>query len=139
MKCNVPTRADQRGSMLPMFGGLIFVSFIMIALVVELAMLGVAYRTTASAADASAEAAAAMLSERHAYASQIVVDPARATDEALGVVRALVGSGVDVEVDATPTHVCVTVEDRYEPSTLLFLGVSGVDVTATSCAEPRVG
>ena len=130
---------DESGSMLPMFGGLIFVSFIMIALVVELAMLGVAYRSTASVADASAEAGAAMLSERHAYASEVVIDPVRARSEALGVAHALMGLGVKVDVDATLSSVCVTVEHRYEPTTLLFLGVSGVDVTATSCAEPRIG
>ncbi len=131
--------SDERGSMLPMFGGLIFVSFIMIALVVELALLGIAYRSTASVADASAEAGAAMLSESHAYASEFVVDPTRARSEALGVAYSLAGSSVAVEVEATPSGVCVTVENRYQPTTLLFLGVSGVDVTATSCAEPRIG
>ena len=130
---------DERGSMLPMFGGLIFVSFIMIALVVELAMLGIAYRSTASAADASAEAGAAMLSERDAYVSRVAIDPQRARSEATGVAYSLIGSGAKVEVEATPSTVCVTVVDRYEPTTLLFLGVAGVDVTATSCAEPRVG
>lgn len=41
----------ERGSMVPLFGGLVVVSFVMIALVVELALLGATYRSLASTAD----------------------------------------------------------------------------------------
>lgn len=132
-------RGREDGSMLPMFGALVFTSFVMVALVVELALLGFAYRSAAAAADAAAEAGAAMLAEDRAYADEIAVDVLRAEDESRAVGTALARRGAVVDVDATALQVCVTVRDRHLPATLSFLGVSGIDIAVNTCAEPRVG
>lgn len=127
----------ERGSVLPMFAGLVFVSFVMLALVVEIALLAANYRVVAGAADAAAESGASMLSVADAYASDLALDPARASSEALWVASAL--SEGEVSVSMSGSTLCVTVSDVYRPSTLLNLGVSAVDVTVRSCAEPRRG
>lgn len=138
MAFTLPARRED-GSLLPLFGALLFTSFVMVTLVVELTLLGFAYRSAASAADAAAEAGAAMLAEDRAYADDVALDVLRARDESIAVGTALARSGAVVEVDATPLQVCVTVRDRQLPATLSVLGVSGVDITVNTCAEPRVG
>ena len=80
---------EERGSILPMFAGLALTSFVMIALVVELALLAANYRVVAGAADAAAESGASMLSVADAYASELAIDPAMATAEALKVASLL--------------------------------------------------
>jgi Flp pilus assembly protein TadG len=120
-----------------MFAGLVFTSFVMLALVVELALLATDYRVVAGAADAAAESGASMLSVVDAYASELALDPAAARSEALRVASAL--SAGDVSVSISGSTLCVTVSDVYRPTTLLNLGVSAVDVTVRSCAEPRRG
>jgi hypothetical protein len=128
---------DDRGSILPMFAALLFTSFVMIALVVELALLAANYRTVAGAADAAAESGASMLSVADAYASELALDRAAATYEAMRVAGAL--SRGDAVVSISGTVLCVTVSDVYRPATLLNIGVSQIDVTVESCAEPRRG
>lgn len=125
--------------MVPLFGGLVVVSFVMIALVVELALLGATYRSLASTADAAAEAGAAMLSEPDAYRSVLELDRDRSAVEAARVVRALAGSAASFDVEANADVVCVHVRQSYEPATLAFLGLGQVEVAVSSCAEPRVG
>ncbi len=133
------TERSEGGSMLPMFGALLFTSFVMVALVVELTLLGFAYRSAAAAADAAAEAGAAMLAEDRAYADAVAVDALRARNESMAVGTALARSSAVVYVEATLLQVCVTVRDRYLPATLGFLGASGIDIAVDTCAEPRVG
>jgi hypothetical protein len=128
---------EERGSTLPLFAGLVLTSFVMIALVVELALLSATYRVVAGAADAAAESGASMLSVADAYASELALDTAAATSEAMRVVAAL--STGDATVSISGAQLCVTVSDVYRPTTLLNLGVSAVDVTVQSCAEPRRG
>jgi Flp pilus assembly protein TadG len=128
---------EERGSILPMFAGLALTSFVMIALVVELALLSATYRVVAGAADAAAESGASMLSVTDAYASELVLDTAAAESEAMRVVAAL--STGDATTSISGARLCVTVSDVYRPTTLLNLGVSAVDVTVQSCAEPRRG
>ena len=125
--------------MLPMFGGLIVVAFVMVALAAELAFLGQAYRNTAAAADAASEAGAAMLSVSAAYDSDLAIDSPRAIAESQGVAAHLVGGNASIEVVADLTSVCVTIHDEYRPGTLAFVGVGAIDVAVTSCAEPRSG
>jgi hypothetical protein len=120
-----------------MFAGLALTSFVMIALVVELALLSATYRVVAGAADAAAESGASMLSVTDAYASELVLDTAAAKSEAMRVVAAL--SSGDATISVSGAQLCVTVSDVYRPTTLLNLGVSAVDVTVQSCAEPRRG
>lgn len=128
---------DEQGSTLPLFAALLFTSFVMIALVVELALLSANYRTVAAAADAAAESGAAMLSTADAYDSKLLLDTTAATAEAKRVAAAL-SRGVS-SVSISGTTLCVIVSDVYLPSTLLHVGVSQVDLTVESCAEPRRG
>ena len=123
--------------MLPMFAALLFTSFIMIALVVELALLAANYRSVAGAADAAAESGASMLSVPDAYASVLALDPAAATFEAMRVARALTDGKAIVSISGNV--LCVTITDVYRPATLLNMGMSEIDVTVESCAEPRRG
>ena len=127
----------EKGSILPLFAALLFTSFIMIGLVVELALLGANYRVVAGAADAAAESGASMLSVADAYASQLALDRSAATSEAMRVASAL--SAGDATVSISGSVLCVTVTDVYRPATLLNIGVSQIDVTVESCAEPRRG
>jgi len=132
-------RADEAGSMLPMFGGLILIAFLMIALGAELALLGGTYRRTADVADAAAEAGAASVSASAVYESKLELDAFRAEAESLSLARDLSDPGALVTVVGTSENICVTVVNRHRPTTLAFLGVDGIDVTVTSCAEPRTG
>ncbi|MEZ5175927.1 MAG: hypothetical protein R2823_06945 [Acidimicrobiia bacterium] len=127
----------ERGSTVPLFGGLAFVALLMIALTVELALVGTEYRQVAAIADASAEAGAAMVTESSAYGGSIVVDTERAVAEAERLATSLPDTRATVRVAAE--QVCVTIVGRHQPATLAFVGVSGVDITVTSCAQPRVG
>lgn len=127
----------EQGSTLPLFAALLFTSFVMIALVVELALLSANYRVVAGAADTAAESGASMLSVVDAYESDLMLDTAAATAEAKRVAAAL--SGGDSTVSISGATLCVTVSDVYVPSTLLHVGLSQIDVTVESCAEPRRG
>ena len=120
-----------------MFAALTFTSFVMIALVVELALLAASYRTVAGAADAAAESGASMLSVSDAYASELALDGVAARSEAIRVATQLSSGTASVWV--SDTELCVTVTDVYRPTTLLNLGMSAIDVTVQSCTEPRRG
>ena len=120
-----------------MFAALTFTSFVMIALVVELALLAANYRVVAGAADAAAESGASMLSVSDAYASELALDGVAARSEAIRVATQLSSGTATAWV--SDTELCVTVSDIYRPTTLLNLGMSAIDVTVQSCAEPRSG
>lgn len=125
--------------MLPMTAGLVFVALSIVAIVVELSLLGAAYRDVATVADIAAEAGASVLSVSDAYSSHVSVD-AVAAESAARRVSGSWGSGdemVDVSVDKG--RLCVTVVDIYRPQTLAFIGITEVDVSVTGCAEPRAG
>lgn len=129
----------ENGSMLPMTGGLIFVAFAITALVVEIALLGAAYRDIATVADLAAESAAAVVAAPGAYGDDVFLDIGAAESEARRVGR-MWGSGNEVmTVDVSGSRICVTVTDGYRPRTLVFIGVSELSIRATGCAAPRVG
>ena len=125
--------------MLPMFGGLIFVAFIVIALAVELSLLGSAYRDAAAVADAASETGAAMLAPDAVYDSRIELDPPSAENASRSAVVAVARPGAIADVAASTTQVCVTIRDQYFPRTLVFIGFNEIDIVVTSCAEPRTG
>lgn len=125
--------------MLPMTAGLVFVAFATVAIVVELSLLGAAYRDAATVADLAAEAGAAILAAPDLYAEGLRLEITAAEAEAHRV-GGLWGSGDEVlTVTADQTRICVTVSDTYHPRTLVFIGVAEVGVSATGCAEPRAG
>jgi hypothetical protein len=125
--------------MLPMTVGLVFIALSIVAIVVELSLLGAAYRDVATVADIAAEAGASMLSASEAYGSHIELDVVAAEEEARRV-SGTWGSGDEiVTVSIDQGRLCVTVADVYRPRTLVFIGVTEVDVSVTGCGEPRAG
>lgn len=130
---------NERGSMLPMTAGLFFVALAITALVVEISLLGIAYRDVATVADLAAESGAAVISAPGIYESGLSLDSDAARIEALRV-GGLWGSVDQVlTVDVGPERICVTVADVYRPRTLAFIGVAEITVEVTGCAEPAAG
>jgi len=122
-----------------MTAGLVFIALSIVAIVVELSLLGAAYRDVATVADIAAEAGASVLSVADAYGSHIALDAGAAEAEARRV-SGTWGSGDEiVTVSIDQGLLCVTVADIYRPQTLVFIGVTEVDVSVTGCAEPRAG
>ncbi len=127
------------GSMLPMTGGLIFVAFAITALVVEIALLGAAYRDIATVADLAAESGATAMAASGAYGDDVLLDVVAASSEAIRIGH-MWGSGDEViTIDVNTGRICVTVTDTYRPRTLVFVGVRELAIRATGCASPRVG
>lgn len=130
---------NEDGTMLPMTMGLVFVAFSIVAIVVELSLLGSAYRDVATVADLAAEAGASEVAESIAYDSRLGLDVTLAESEARRV-GSLWGSGDEVvTVSVVQDRVCVSVTDVYRPRTLAFIGVTEFALGATGCAEPRSG
>jgi hypothetical protein len=125
--------------MLPMTMGLVFVAFAVVALLLELSLLGASFRDVATVADLAAEAGASVLMASAAYHGDVALDVAQADAEAHRV-GAMWGSGDEViTVDVGPDRICVTIVDTYRPRTLAFIGVTELPVSAKGCAEPRAG
>jgi SpoU rRNA methylase family enzyme len=125
--------------MLPMTAGLIFVGFAIVALVLELSLLGASYRDVATVADLAAEAGASVLVVSDVYDSEIALDVIEAEIEARRI-GSMWGSGDEiVTIEADLARICVTVTDTYRPQTLVFIGVTELAVSARGCAEPRAG
>lgn len=130
---------EESGTMLPMTAGLIFVAFAVTALVVEIALLGSAYRDLVTVADLAAESGASIVERFDAYGGGVSLDVVAAETEAARV-AGMWGSGDEsVRVDVDPTTICVTIIDGYRPRTLVFLGVTELSIEATGCAAPRIG
>ena len=130
---------SEQGSMLPMTAGLIFVAFAVVALLLELSLLGASFRDVATVADLAAEAGASMLVVSNAYGGEISLNVAEAEAEARRV-SGLWGSGDEIiNVDVLQERICVTIADTYRPQTLVFIGVSELPISARGCAEPRAG
>jgi hypothetical protein len=129
----------QDGSVLPLFGGLLFVAFVVIALVVDIALLGVAYRTVASQADIAAEAGAAMVHHPSLHAGETVLDVDAAEAESLSAAARQGLLPGDITVEANGAAICATVSVRHRTFALAFLGAQLVDVAVQSCASPALG
>lgn len=125
--------------MLPLFGGLVFVAFVVIALVVDIALLGVAYRTAASQADIAAEAGAAMVDHQFIHVGETILDVHAATSQTMwaAVRQGLPSDAVTVEADTA--GICATVSVPHRTFALAFIGAQSVDVVVRSCASPAVG
>jgi len=130
---------DERGSVLPLVGGLLFISLTMLAVALELGMLHATYRWSASTADIAAEAAASMIRRDLAYSGELGIDPVQAQDAAREAVRRLGAGEVTVDVEVGGLEACVTVTSLYRTTVLSLLGARTVDVRVRSCAVPAVG
>jgi len=130
---------DERGSMLPAFGGLLFVSLVLLTLAVEIALLGAAYRDTATLADMAAEAGAAMIDQQALHEGTTTVDPGAATLEALATVTRAGISSSDTVVEIRGASVCVSIQRRHRTLGLRYLAISEILIDVSGCAQPGTG
>lgn len=125
--------------MLPAFGGLLFVSFVLLSLAIEIGLLGVAYRDTASIADTAAEAGAAMVDIGSIHEGLTVVNAADAVAEAgSSLARAGVAAS-EASIKVGDTSVCVAISRRHAVQALGYLDISAIQIEVTGCAEPATG
>ena len=130
---------DERGSMLPAFGGLLFVSFVLLTLAVEIGLLGVAYRDTASIADTAAEAGAAMIDAAALHEGSTILNAHDAVAEAnASLARAGVAAS-EASIQVGDTLVCVALSRHHAVQALGYLAISSVQIDVTGCAEPATG
>jgi hypothetical protein len=131
---------NERGSMLPYLGALLFVGFVLLGLALDAALLAATYREAAFAADAGAEAGAAQLERAAAYGGEMVLDregSIAAAERASLAARSRAGRTARATTDGT--EVCIVVVDHYEPRILGALGIGAHGVTVQACAAPRQG
>jgi|GEM_PF-1220274 len=131
---------NERGSMLPYLGALIFIGLVVLGLALDVALLASTYREVAFAADAGAEAGAARLDAGAAYRGSARLDRRAAIETARAAAlsaRPRPGRSAVAAIDGT--SVCVEVTDRYQPRILGTVGVGIRDVTVRACASPRRG
>ena len=130
----------ERGSMLPMFAGLLFVSFTILTLAVEIALLGAAWRLSADVADIAAEAGAAMIDQSRLHTDGLtMVDRQMAGPVAILAAEGLGVASADVSIEVEPALVCVTIRIRHSTRGLRFIGVAEIPVEVSRCAAPAIG
>jgi hypothetical protein len=129
----------EAGTVLPLVGGLAFVALVVLGLVTDVALLHGTYRRTALAADAAAEAGAAMLDPLAVYEARVSLSP---DDAAVEVQRAIQLSDLElnlVAVDVIRDQVCVAVATTHRTVMLVAVGLRDVAVEVRSCAHAAVG
>jgi len=126
----------EQGSMLPLVGALVFVTFAVLALVVDIALLHGAYLEAAAHADAAAEYGAAMVDVGAIHDGELRLNAARARD---AVLVAVGGNETVLALDVSSDVICVTLGSVHRTHALTFVGVREVDVRVRSCARSAVG
>ena len=128
------------GSVLPMLGALIFAGLVVLGLAADVALYAASYRDAAFAADAGAEAGAAILAPSAAYGGDLTLD----ADQAIGIAVAAAESarprtGRSASAMAEPGRICVTVTQAHVTRFIQALGIGPAAIVVTGCAEPRQG
>ena len=119
---------------------LLFIGLAVIALAVDVGLWGATYREAAFAADAGAEAGAAMLDVEAVYRGELVLDELGAERAAItAAISARPRSGRTATAESTGERVCVTVSQPFTPMLLQALRVAPTQATVSACAEPRRG
>ncbi len=128
-----------RGSTFPMPAVLLLGGALLVAVALELGRHGAAWREAAFAADAGAEAGAAVIDPSVAYQGGLFLDPAGARragrDAALA---ARPRSGRQATADADQYRVCVTVSQPM-PAGLVAALAPDRTIAVSACATPRRG
>jgi hypothetical protein len=118
---------------------LLFVSFVLLTLAVEIGLLGVAYRDTASIADTAAEAGAAMIDIGAIHEGSTVLNARDAVAEASA---SLTRSGIaasEASIDVGEVLVCVAISRQHAVQALGYLAISSIQIEVTGCAKPATG
>lgn len=130
----------ERGSALPGVLVVLMGGLLAFGLAYDLGRWGSTWREAAYAADAAAEAGAAMLDPAAAYADRLELDPDLARKTALEVGRAArPRPGRTVEVATSRDRVCVLISQPFRPTLMRMAGLSPAQVSARACASPRQG
>ncbi len=129
-----------RGSAVPSFFLLVVGGMLVVGLALDLGLWAAAWREAAFAADAGAEAGAAMLDAGAAYDGRLRIDAVAAgrVAEASAIGARPRGGRVAV-ARAGPGRVCVTVRQPFSPTVLRAIGIRARQVTARACAAPAQG
>lgn len=130
---------DETGSMLPAFGGLLFVSFVLLTLTVEIGLLGAAYRETADIADIAAEVGAAMIDASSIHGGLTKLEVSGAASEAASSLSLSGVTPSEANVQVAETSVCVSISRQHQIHALGYLSITNVQVQVTGCAEPATG
>jgi len=131
---------NDRGSMLPYLGALIFVGLVVLGLALDVTLLAAVYREASYAADVGAEAGAARLDAASAYGGVMRLDrrsAIHAARSAAEAARPRENRTATASVDGTT--VCVVVTDSYQPKILGGIGVGARTVSVRACAAPGKG
>ena len=129
---------DERGTMAPMLGGLLFAALALVGLATDIALLHGSYLEVATVAEGAAEAGAGMIAIDALHRGTVEVD----VDAAGRVVEEFVAANdpeARARLDATVSEVCVEVVTSRRTFALSFVGVTEVRVAASACASPAVG
>jgi len=130
---------SERGTVLPVLALLMVGGALAVALAVEVGRATAAWREASFAADAAAEAGAAVLDPAQAYEGRIRLDPRLAEAEAVAAaLAARPRPGRRAAAAATAARICVTVRQPFPPGLLApFLWTR--QIVTTGCASPRRG
>lgn len=129
-----------RGSVMPAVLAVIFGGFLILGLALDLGRWAYVQREAVFAADAGAQAGAAILEPAAAYGGDTRIDPGPAEVVARdAALEARPRPGRAAGASATPAEVCVTVTQPFAPSLLRAAGVAAGTVTGRACARPARG
>jgi hypothetical protein len=130
---------SERGTVLPVLTLLLFGGALAVGLAVDLGRCGAAWREASFAADAGAEAGAAVIDPGEAYQGRLLLDPVPAEEEAVAAaLAARPRDGRAAAAEAETGRVCVTVHQPFPPGLLGSL-VRGRVISAVACATPAQG
>lgn len=130
---------SERGTVVPVLALVMVGGALAVALSVEVGKCSASWREASFAADAGAEAGAAMLDPDEAYAGRLRLAPPAAEEAAVAAaLAARPRVGRRAEAAATDRRVCVTIRQPFPPG-LLTPFVSGRQIVAVACASPRRG
>lgn len=125
--------------MLPVLALLFFGGALAVALAVEVGRCAAAWREASFAADAGAEAGAAVIDPAEAYRGRLVLDPQPAEEEAVSAaLAARPRAGRTASASANAEQVCVAVRQPLPPGLLGSVVTSRV-IAASACASPGQG
>jgi hypothetical protein len=130
----------ERGSVLPVLAVLLVAAAAAVALAADMGRFAATVREATFAAEAGAEAGAAVIDPAAAYRDRLRLDPGPAREAARqAALRARPRPDRSVSVFADDASVCVTVWDRFRPGLLRIFGVGSRTVQVHSCAVPVRG
>lgn len=130
---------QEAGTALPMLLALVAAVLIVVALATDVVLYGATYREAAAAADAGAEAGAAVVAVDAAYGGTVSVAIEAARRTAVETATARPRPTRSAAATVTAGRVCVRVTERYRPRFLGGLGIGEAPIVVTACAVPRRG